>query len=324
MTEPTTDPRVLAEIDPRSWEHPADRAALNGLRRIPVFDQVLRALFGFFGEKPLRLAFLSAAVRVSPTQFPRVHQQYVLACRALDVDPPPPLYVQQTPEINAFAYGMEQPFIVVNSALVARLDDAELRFVLGHELGHVMSGHTLYITMMRVLYQLASVGFPIVGIAARAVLVALMEWYRKAELSCDRAGILAVQDPQPGMCTMLKFAGGYGSPEANLPDFVAQADEYRATGDLADQVFKVLNTLALTHPAPVLRVAEMRNWFESGAYERIMGGEYRRRGEPEADYRDDVAAAAAAYSESARDTFGQAADAARRVVDSFRSGFRGE
>jgi Zn-dependent protease with chaperone function len=323
MPEPTDDPRVLAQIDPRTWEHPADRAALNGLRKIPVFDQVLRALFGFFGEKPLRLAFLSAAVRVSPTQFPRVHRQYALACRALDVDPPPPLYVQQTPEVNAFAFGMEQPFIVVNSGLVAQMDDAELRFVLGHELGHVMSGHTLYTTMMRILYQLASVGFPIVGLAARAVLLALMEWYRKAELSCDRAGILAVQDPEPGMTTMLKFAGGSGSPQANLPDFVAQADEYRATGDLADQVFKVLNTLALTHPAPVLRVAEMRAWFESGAYERIMAGEYHRRGEAEAAYADDVAAAAEAYREGARDAFGNAADAARRVVDSFRTGFRG-
>jgi Zn-dependent protease with chaperone function len=322
MPDPTQSPRVLTDIDPRTWEHPADRAALASLRRIPVFDEVLRALFGFFGEKPLRLAFLSGAVRVSATQFPSVHHEYMLACRALDVEPPQ-LYVQQTPEINAFAFGMQQPFIVVNSALVARLDAGELRFVLGHELGHVMSGHTLYTTMMRILYQLASLGFPIVGLAARAVLMALMEWYRKAELSCDRAGILAVQDAEPGMGTMLKFAGGSGGPDANLADFMAQADEYRESGDLADQVFKVLNTLGLSHPAPVLRVAEMRNWFESGAYERIMGGEYRRRGEPDAAYRDDVAAAAEAYRTSARETFGQAADAARRVVESFRSGFRG-
>lgn len=311
--------RVLTQIDPRTWEHPADRAALNALRKIPVFDQVLRAVFGFFGEKPLRLAFLSNSVRVSATQYPRVHRVYLEAARTLDVQAYP-LYVQQGYPINAFAFGMQKPFIVLNSRTVEELDDAELRFVLGHELGHVLSGHTLYLTMMVVLYQLSLVGFPIVGIAARAVLMALMEWHRKAELSCDRAGILAVQEPEAAMRTMLKFAGGT-TDDTNLADFIAQAEEYRETGDLADQVFKVLNVLALTHPAPVIRVAEMRNWFESGAYERVLAGEYRRRGEPEPSYAEDLAAAAASYRESARDAFGNAQQAARRVMDSFRQGF---
>ncbi|HLM66225.1 MAG TPA: M48 family metallopeptidase [Longimicrobium sp.] len=319
MTDPVRQTRVLTQIDPRSWEHPADRAALNALRKIPVFDQVLRTVFGFFGEKPLRLAFLAGSVRVSETQFPRVHRLYVEACRTLDTQPCP-LYVQQRPELNAFAYGMQQPFIVLNSLTVSQLDDGELKFVLGHELGHVMSGHTLYLTMTEVLYRLSLTGFPIVGFAAQAVLMGLLEWKRKAELSCDRAGILAVQDPQPAMCTMLRFAGG-SARETNLADFMQQAEEYRETGDLADQVFKVLNVLSLTHPEPVIRAAQMRNWFESGAYERIVAGDYRRRGEPEAAYTEDVAAAASSYRESARDAFTNAQQAARKVVDSFRQGF---
>ena len=315
----TRQTRILTGIDPRTWEHPADRAALQALRKIPVFDEVLRAVFGFFGEKPLRLAFLSGSVRVSATQFPRVHTLYEQAARTLDTQPYP-LYVRQDVYLNAFAYGMEKPFIVLNSATVKELDDDELTFVLGHELAHVMSGHTLYLTMMVVLYQLALMGFPIVGLAARAVLMGLMEWHRKAELSCDRAGILTIQDPEAGMRTMLKFAGGT-TGETNLADFIEQAEEYRETGDLADQVFKVLNVLALTHPQPVIRVAEMRTWFESGAYERILAGEFAHRGEPEPSYREDLAAAAQSYRESAKDAFGVAQDAARRVMDSFRQGF---
>ena len=65
--------RILTDIAPRAWEHPADRAALAALRKIPVFDDVLRKVFGFVGEKPLRLAFLASSVRVSgatvPTRF---------------------------------------------------------------------------------------------------------------------------------------------------------------------------------------------------------------------------------------------------------------
>ncbi len=320
MPEPTRATRILTQIDSRSWEHPADRATLNALRKIPGFDEVLRALFGYFGERGVRLAFLANAVRVTPTQFPRVHRLYGEVARTLDAPADYPVYVSQNPVYNAAAYGMEKPFIVVNSSLEAAFDDDELRFILGHELGHIMSGHVLYTTMMQLLTMLAGMGFPIVGLAARAILVALLEWYRKAELSCDRAGILSVQDPEPGLRVMLKFAGG-ASSSANLAEFIRQSEEYREEGELADQVFKVLNVLGSTHPFPVIRVAEMRGWFESGAYERIIAGEYRRRGEADVPYREDLSEAARAYRESARDTFGQATDAARRVVDSFRSGF---
>ncbi len=312
---------ILTQIDSRSWEHPADRAALNALRKLPAFDEVLRTIFGFFGEKPIRLAFQANAVRCSPTQFPRVHRLYQQAAQALDAPQEYPILVSQTPIVNAGAYGMEKPFIIINSGALLLLDDDELQFVIGHEIGHIMSGHVLYTTMMVLLVRLAEFGFPIVGLAARAILVALMEWYRKAELSSDRAGSLAVQIPEVGMRTMMKVAGGGRGPDTNLPEFIQQADSYRQGGDLADQVFKVLNLLGTDHPFPVLRVAEMRDWFESGAYDRILRGEYQRRGDPAASYREDLSAAGHAYAEGARHTLNTASDAARRVVDSFRSGF---
>lgn len=327
MSERTS--RILHDIAPSTWEHPADRAALAALRKLPAFDEVLKAVFGFFGEKPVRLAFQANAVRCSPTQFERVHRLYGEVAEVLDAPAVYPVYISQTPTVNAGAYGMEKPFIIVNSGMLILLDDDELRFVLAHEIGHIMSGHVLYTTMMVILVQLAERGFPIVGLAARAILMALLEWYRKAELSSDRAGVLAVQDPELGMRVMMKLAGGGALSETNLPEFIRQADEYRQTGDLADQVFKVLNLLGADHPFPVLRVAELRDWVQSGDYDRILRGEYRRRGEPEPAYVSDLAAAARSYAESARSTmdtaaegaratFDAAADAARRVVDSFR------
>lgn len=320
MPEPTRATRILTDIDSRSWEHPADRAALNALRKIPGFDEVLRKLFGMFGEKQVRLAFLASAVRVSPTQHPKLHEMWLDVNRTLDAPAEYPLYVTQNPTYNAAALGMDKPFVIVHSEMVRDFGDPELRFVLGHELGHVMSGHALYTTMLTLLLTLGRGNFGILGLAALPVVLALLEWSRKAELSCDRAGLLAVQAAEPGLKTMLQFAGGTFS-ETNLADFVAQAEEYRDASDLTDQVFKVLNLLWVTHPFPVIRVAEMRNWFESGAYERIMAGEYRRRGEPDAPYKDDVREAADAYRQGAKDTFGQAAEAAKKVVDSFRSGF---
>ena len=216
--------RILTDIDPSTWEHPADRAALAALRRVPAFDEVLKKVFGFFGEKPIRLAFQANAVRVSERQFPKVYERYREVLHTLDAPEPYPLFISQTPLVNAGAYGMDKPFIVLNSGSLALLDDEELTFLLGHELGHILSGHVLYRTMTVVLIRLAELGFPIVGLAARAVLLALLEWGRKSELSADRAGLLAVQNPEAALSTMLKLAGGGSREETDLNEFLRQAE----------------------------------------------------------------------------------------------------
>jgi Zn-dependent protease with chaperone function len=314
--------RVLTDIHPRAWEHPADKAALQALRRLPVFDDVLRKLFGYFGEKPVRLAFQANAVRVTPNQYPRIHALYQDVLQTLDAPDEYPLFMSQNPMVNAGAYGMHEPFIIVQSGTKSLLDDHELSFVLAHEVGHVMSDHVLYRTMTELLLQLATLGFPIVGLAARAVLVALLEWYRKSELSSDRAGLLGIQDPEIGMMTMLKMAGGGEHEQLNLQEFIQQAEEYREGGDLADQVFKILNLMGTTHPFFVLRVHEMRSWIEGGTYDRILRGEYPRRSEPDEAYQEDLREAADAYAAGARDFLDNVTGAARRMSESFMSGFK--
>lgn len=323
--EDNGDPRVtrtLTDISSRCWEHSADRAALAALRRLPGFDQVLRALFSIFGEKPVRLAFQANAVRVGPNQFPRVWDLYCDVCTTLDAPERYPLFVSQNPVVNAGAYGMKEPFIILNSGTLALLTDRQVSYILGHELGHVMSDHVLYRTMTELLIALARMGFPIVGLAARAILVALLEWSRKSELSADRAGLLAIQDPDEVMGSMLKMAGGGEDAETSLPEFIRQAEDYRESGDMADQVFKVLNLLGQTHPFWVLRLSELRGWIETGAYDRVIRGEYERRGDPDPAYAEDLAEAASSYKAGARDVLDQMAGAAKRAGESFFDNFR--
>src|SRR5438445_162765 len=145
MTGPTSLPaarprKILTQIAPVAWEHPADRAALQTLRSVPGFDEVVRKIYGFFGERGIRLLFQADAVRVGPTQFPRLNQLYADVLTSMDWSPQPELFVSQTPFANAGAFGMDRPFIVINSGTLKLLDDDELRNVLGHELGHGRSG----------------------------------------------------------------------------------------------------------------------------------------------------------------------------------------
>jgi hypothetical protein len=173
-----------------------------------------------------------------------------------------------------------------------------------------------------ILMQLAQMGFPVVGLAARAVLVALLEWNRKAELSADRAGLLAVQNPEATLKGFMRLAGGGIGEENDLNEFLEQAEQYRQSGDVADIVFKVLNLLGTTHPFHVLRAAEIRDWIEAGEYDRVLRGEYRRRGDAYEPWRTDAAEAARSYREDAQNLARQFGEAVRSARDKFADQFR--
>src|SRR5256886_449165 len=214
MSEPTGVPaerprKILTGIAPVTWEHPADRAALQTLRSVPGFDEVVKKVVGFLGERGIRLLFQANAVRVGPSQFPRVNALYTDVLTTMDWDPRPDLFVSQTPFVNAGAYGMDRPFIVINSGALKLLDDDEMRTLLGHELGHVMSGHALYVTILILILNFSFSTLPfLAGIALLPIRIALLEWFRKSELSSDRAGLLAGQGPHAAMRKALQVARG--------------------------------------------------------------------------------------------------------------------
>jgi Zn-dependent protease with chaperone function len=302
LPAPVVTARVrLPGIAPRAFQHPADRAALAALRKVPAIDLVLRKLVGFVGERGLRLVFLASAVRVNERQFARLHGLYRECCEILDVAERPELFVAQTPFVNAGAVGVDRPFIVLNSAALQLMSDDELRFLLGHELGHVACDHTLYKTMLSLLLHVsvARLGLPLGGLALLGVIAALSEWDRKSELSCDRAGLLCLQAPWRAYAAFMKLAGGSAVEQMDIREFVAQAEEYESAGDEVDSVFKLLNLVGRRHPFHVLRLVEVKRWVERGDYDRILRGEYERRGEgaPEPSLYEDLAASARSYGE---------------------------
>lgn len=316
--------RILTGISPVAWEHPADRAALNALRKIPGFDLALRKIFGLFGERAIRLAFKANAVRVSPNQYAWIHERLLRVCEVLDLDDPPEVYISQTPVVNAGAVGMGDPFIVLNSSMLEVLSHDEVEAVLGHEVGHILSGHVLYRTLLIIILNLVVFRYTIVGLAIRPILMGLLEWYRKSELSSDRAGLLSIQNPEVTMSSLMHLAGGTRGETLDLDEFVAQSKEYREGGDLLDAVYKVLNVLGQTHPFAVIRVGELQDWIDSGEYDRILGGEYQRRDEKdERPYRQDLQEAMSGYKDAARELLDEVDATVDRLKSKIGEAFRG-
>jgi len=311
-TQPTRYRATLTGISSRAWEHPADRGALVALRKLKGFDTVLKAMSGLFNERAVRLVFLGSAVRVDERQYASMHRLLGDVARILDAPELPELYVVSNPVPGAMTIGMNKPFIVVNSGLVQLLDVDELRFVIAHELGHAMSGHAVYQTLLQRLLALSGVltAIPMGGLGFRAIVAALYEWSRKAELSADRAGLIATQDPATAFRVHMKLASGGQLDDLDATSFFAQGQEYD-DADLRDSVLKLLLIENRTHPFAVVRSTELRRWVDSGDYTRVLGGDYPRR-DTDADAKLSEAAAEAARSYS--EQFRQTQDAVGKLV----------
>ncbi|HEX3926981.1 MAG TPA: M48 family metallopeptidase [Gemmatimonadales bacterium] len=303
---------------------------MQTLRAIPGVDQVIRKILGMLGgEHGIRLLFQGNAIRVGPTQFPLLWGLHIENCATFGWERVPELYVTQTPIFNAGAYGVDDPFIVIHSSAFELLEENEQRVLLAHELGHVMSGHSLYRTIAEImlLVSLGALPFPL-EILLLPVRLAFLEWYRKSELSADRAGLLGSQDIAATMRLFMKMAGGGNTQnirpgDLNLEPFLEQANQYATRNEGFDVVWKILNTLALTHPMNVVRAAEVQRWVQSGAYDRIIHGEYPRRGPEAAErpLRDDMKEAAEHYRSEFRDVADSIRGAAKRAADRARDAF---
>ncbi len=269
--------KKLVDIDPRSWEHPADRAALAALRALPGFDAIAKKILGLTSERAVRLLFIANAVKVTKTQYPRIKTMIDKVVEIFDWPYTPDVFVSQSPFLNAGTYGAEEPFIVLNSSALRSLDDDELCAVIAHEMGHIMSGHALYKTLLYFLVNISLSLIPGAEIAVIPIILALKEWDRKSELTADRAGLLAVQNEEACYRLLMKMAGGDDASQLNLNDFFDQAAEYEGKNDLVDSVHKLMNLLGETHPFAVIRLRELKTWAAGGHYSTILSGNYLRK-----------------------------------------------
>ena len=271
----------LEGISPRAYQHPADRAATAALAKIPYLDEVVRRLIALGYERALRTAALGAAVRIGEQQLPRIWVLQRQVFNTLDMERVPDLYITQFPIANAFAIGTQRPIVVMNSELVRLLDDDGRRVVLAHEAAHIHSDHVLYREALAILLMLGSaVRLPLLaGLPLLAIEMALLEWSRAAELSCDRAAALVTRDPQAVCRALMVMSAGEAAADLNLDAFIAQGMDYSEGGSGLERITKLLQDLRLTHPMPVRRVKLLLDWVHEGEYDRMARGDYLRRGE---------------------------------------------
>ena len=320
------DPPRYEGISPSSYEHPADRAATAALSAIPGLDTAVRWLIEQGYERALYQQTLAGSIRLGTDQLPDIWTAYLKVLGTLDLpdalDRPPALYLSQHPQLNAMTIGSQNPYIVLTSQLVHVLDPPELTAVLGHEVGHILSSHVMYHTALQILLR---VSLPVLSPGAlpmAAIRLALLEWFRAAELTCDRASVLAVDDPELVCRTMMVLGGGLPSGQLSFPAFMRQVQAYQEWDDGPDRLRRFLALLGQTHGTPVRRCAEIVTWVSSGEYDRIRRGEYIRRGE-EPGIASATSDAVSHYSDQFRAIFTSAGETVTKAGSRFQAWLKG-
>jgi Zn-dependent protease with chaperone function len=264
---------LLIGLKADQFRHPLDLEATNALKQLPGLDLVIRNLLGPVAEQFFYLENIASSILVSEQQLPQIHNLLLEACRVLDVEPPQ-LYVRQHPVPNAYTFAMrgKQPFVVMHTSLIELLTPAEIQGVIAHELGHLKCDHGVYLTLANIMV-LAAGQLPLGEVLTQGLQSQILAWVRCAEFTCDRAALLATQDPKTIMSVMMKLAGGSPSlaSQLNLDAFIAQARAYDdiSKNELGD-LLKQMQTSQLTHPVPVLRAREIDRWASSQTYQALF------------------------------------------------------
>ncbi|MGQ4650123.1 M48 family metalloprotease [Lyngbya aestuarii] len=270
----TFSKKTLVGLKADQFRHPLDLQATKSLKQLPGLDLMVRSLLGSVAEQFFHLNNIAASVLVSEKQLPQLHKLLLEACQTLDLEPPQ-LYVQQNPVPNAYTFAMrgKQPFIVLHTSLIDMLTPEEIQAVIAHELGHLKCEHGVYLTPLNIIVVAASL-IPNWGtVVAQSLQEQLLEWLRCAEFTCDRAALLATQNPRVVMSVLMKLAGGSPTlaPQLNLDAFIEQARAYDAISKTElGELLKSAQTAQLSHPVPVLRAREIDRWASSQTYQSLL------------------------------------------------------
>lgn len=171
-------------------------------------------------------------------------------------------YIASGRSLNAYTFGLVKPQVVVVYAGVLRIMDAdELRFIIGHELGHIGLGHTWLNSLVGGL-----AGIPSPYFAAALLYVVFRWWNRACEFSADRSGLLACGSLEKAVSALIKIETGSSaalSAEGRRRVLARiEAEDDHLSGDLREMLS--------THPMTVRRLDALRKFANSSKYQRLQ------------------------------------------------------
>ncbi|MBQ0153952.1 MAG: M48 family metallopeptidase [Bacteroidales bacterium] len=263
----------LTHLRPSAYEHEFDRNALEKVKQFTFLNKVTNFLLNWTSVKWTMTNYQGSCFRVTSQSCPELYALLEDVAKTLDLDYMPKIYTEWSYLINAFTTGFrENTMISLNTGVIDLLKEEEVRFVVGHEMGHIKSGHVLYQQMLWYFSDVID-HIPGAGLVNLPFKLALLYWSRMAEFTADRAGLLACQDIDAALNAITKMAGVPQKyfVQTDKKNLLRQAEEFENENqDFWETTIREIAILDDSHPWLVLRAAELVKWYESDVYKKII------------------------------------------------------
>ena len=264
----------LEGLQPEDYQHSGEIIAMKVLKKIPLFDVILAKTLDLNVKSSIYPEALGNYFRITEKTNKRVYDLYQLALSRLDMKEEYPLFSKLGFDYNAFTAGVDEPIIVINSSCVDNCSDGELLNIIGHEIGHIKSGHMLYHSMAMMMNSTLRNFGGVAQNASIALHFALMDWERNSEYTADRAGLIAANDIDAVSGVTMKLLG----QSNKIPDIdfsvdkvMKQVDAFNDdTTGLIGKILYVGFTANQSHPWSILRLKQINDWYNSGDFDKIV------------------------------------------------------
>ncbi|MBW4505275.1 MAG: M48 family metallopeptidase [Scytonematopsis contorta HA4267-MV1] len=272
--------KLFTGLKTQVYEHPFDRKALISLERTPVLPTLLKKVNEYGIDKLLQMQIIGSEFKVTPRNFPDLHDAFIETCNILDVAPIPELYLfRGTGYIKTYAIGVEKPVVGVNIEGMEWLSCDELMFLFGHEVARIKGKYLAYQQMAYVMPVVKNIigttTLGIGGLAVNGLEIALYNWMIMSKFTADRAGLLACQQIDIAITALMKLGGLPDEylNEDTINDFVMQARSFELGNlDSLGKLTKTFSFMEYNLPWTVMRASELLKWVDSGDYENLLKG----------------------------------------------------
>ena len=291
----------------RAYQHKKDRESFINLKSVSWITAISKRVIGEDLEQDFYLLNLMDNVKMTEQDFPQIHQYVDDACQKLMLPYKPTLFLDTDADPKTICIGEKKPMLVISNALIELLDEKELQAAIAHEIGHLVCGHSFHKILVENFSGLTQVMGAVPGLTALSIAarLPLFEWFRKADLTADRAALLVVENPEVVQSMIGKLAGGSSQMAErvsqenllNQCDEIEELTEKLKSGGAMDKMSylfssAVMNGIMRKSPWPAMRIKEIRDWSCSTQYAEVRNGIFPKdeaevESEPETDQEDE-------------------------------------
>lgn len=263
----------LKGISPRDFIHPEDEKDLKRMDAVPGMKKFLAETISDLREKFTSVEMYGDGINITIESYGELYSLLEEATAILNIERAPDFSLTWSYDISVGTEGAKNPRISALSGAIDLLEEDELLFLLGHELGHLMAGHKPYHNLLITFYTPLMNMVPNAQIWLGLLRPMLLQWYRLSDFTADRAGLLVCQDIDVALRTLIKMSG---IPQKyydriNTESILMQAARFdQQNKDFATNIIQNLSINTACVPWTVVRAAKLYSWYKSGEYTSII------------------------------------------------------